>query len=102
LKASATPRGFYKREHDIAAALAETDRVTERYMEQHVLHFRMYFSQIIALLSSTRWARQPCSVSVAGWSSTTNCLLGNSWPPIGAVYGIVGISQLGTYLSLYL
>ncbi|MEE4204033.1 MAG: ABC transporter ATP-binding protein [Halieaceae bacterium] len=92
--------GFYKREHDIAAALAETDRVTERYMEQHVLHFRMYFSQIIALLVIYALG-SAALLGLGGW------LVINDQLSIGQLVAaelvlstvLVGISQLGTYLS---
>lgn len=92
--------GFYKREHDIAAALAETDRVTQQYMEQHILHFRMYFSQIIALLIIYALG-SAALLGLGGW------LVINEQLSLGQLVAaelvlstvLVGISQLGTYLS---
>jgi putative ABC transport system ATP-binding protein len=92
--------GFYKREHDIAAALAETDRMTERYIEQHKLHFRLYFSQIISLLLV--YALGTASLlGLGGWLVIQEQLSLGQLVAAELVLSAVllGISQLGVYLS---
>lgn len=92
--------GFYKREDDIAAALAKTDFMTGRYIEQHRLHFRMYFSQIIALLVIYA-VSSAALLGLGGWLVINDQLSLGQLVAAELVLStvLVGISQLGTYLS---
>ncbi len=92
--------GFYKRERDIAAALAETDRMTGRYIEQHKLHFRLYFSQIISLLLIYAFGTAAL-LGLGGWLVIQEQLSLGQLVAAELVLStvLVGISQLGIYLS---
>ena len=94
--------GFYKTEHQVAAALAKTDEHTASYINEHVRHFRQYFSQTLCFLFIYA-AGSAILLGLGGWLVMQGQLNLGQLVAAELVLSVVfyGISQFGTYLVYF-
>lgn len=92
----------YSSERHIEAVLNRTDSNTRFYMEQHVVHFRHYFSQTLAYIFIYA-AASAALLGLGGWLVIQGQLsLGQLVAAELVLSGVFfGISQMGTYLSYF-
>ncbi|MFK8066899.1 MAG: ABC transporter transmembrane domain-containing protein [Gammaproteobacteria bacterium] len=94
--------GFYKSEHQIAEALKTTDKFTSKYVQQHIHHFRQYFSQTLCFLFIYA-AGSAILLGLGGWLVMQGQLNLGQLVAAELVLSVVfyGISQLGIYLMYF-
>ena len=94
--------GFYRSEHQITAALQKTDSFTANYVQEHVRHFRHYFSQTLCFLFIYA-AGSAILLGLGGWLVMQGQLNLGQLVAAELVLSVVfyGISQFGTYLMYF-
>ncbi len=94
--------GFYKTEQQVAAALSRTDEHTAKYINEHVRHFRQYFSQTLCFLFIYA-AGSAILLGLGGWLVMQGQLNLGQLVAAELVLSVVfyGISQFGTYLVYF-
>ncbi len=94
--------GFYKSEHQIVSALKKTDEFTKNYVQQHIHHFRQYFSQTLCFLFIYA-AGSAILLGLGGWLVMQGQLNLGQLVAAELVLSVVfyGISQFGVYLMYF-
>lgn len=94
--------GFFKSESHIEDALKRSDRITGSYIEQHIKHFRHHFSQTLSFLFIYA-AASATLLGLGGWLVIQGQLSLGQLVAAELVLSVVlvGISQLGIYLSYF-
>lgn len=94
--------GFFKSERHIDYALAQTDHMTDRFIEQQKLHFRHHFSQTLVLLFLYA-SSSALLLGLGGWLVIQGQLSIGQLVAAELVLSVVfvGISQLGLYLTYF-
>ena len=94
--------GFYKSESQIARALRQTDSFTSSFMEQHIRHFRQYFSQTICFLFVYA-AGSAMLLSIGGWLVMQGQLNLGQLVAAEIMLSVVffGVAQFGIYLVYF-
>lgn len=94
--------GFYRTELQITTALNKTDKYTADYVQQHIHHFRHYFSQTLCFLFIYA-ASSAVLLGLGGWLVMQGQLNLGQLVAAELVLSVVfyGISQFGTYLMYF-
>jgi len=94
--------GFFKSERHIDDALQHTEFMISHYIEQHILHFRHYFSQTVSYIVIYAVA-SALLLGLGGWLVIQEQLSLGQLVAAELVLSVVfvGISQLGIYLSYF-
>ena len=94
--------GFYKSELQIATALKKTDYFTSKYIQEHIRHFRQYFSQTLCFLFIYA-SGSAILLGLGGWLVMQGQLNLGQLVAAELVLSVVfyGISQFGTYLVYF-
>jgi len=97
-----TSNGFFKSPQHIKEALGRTDAVTNKYVQQHALHFRHHFSQTLCFLFIYA-AASAMLLGLGGWLVIQGELSLGQLVAAELVLSVVffGISQLGLYLAYF-
>ncbi|MFN2328785.1 MAG: ABC transporter transmembrane domain-containing protein [Chromatocurvus sp.] len=93
---------FFKSERHIEDVLRRTDSTTRYYMDQHIKHFRHYFSQTLAFIFIYA-AASAALLGLGGWLVIQGQLSLGQLVAAELVLSVVfvGISQMGIYLSYF-
>lgn len=94
--------GFYKSELQITSALKKTDYFTSKYIQEHIRHFRQYFSQTLCFLFIYA-AGSAILLGLGGWLVMQGQLNLGQLVAAELVLSVVfyGISQFGIYLVYF-
>ena len=94
--------GFYRSDAQIADALRQTDEKTKAYVEEHKLHFRQTFSQVLALLFLYA-AASAALLGLGGWLVIEGQLTLGQLVAAELILSAIfaGVAQLGTYLGSF-
>jgi len=94
--------GFFKSERHIDDALHHTEYMISHYIDQHIRHFRHYFSQTVAYIVIYAVA-SALLLGLGGWLVIQEQLSLGQLVAAELVLSVVfvGISQLGVYLSYF-
>ncbi|NKB36116.1 MAG: ABC transporter ATP-binding protein [Gammaproteobacteria bacterium] len=94
--------GFYRSEYQIESALKKTDSFTANYIEEHIKHFRQYFSQTLCFLFIYA-SGSAILLGLGGWLVMQGQLNLGQLVAAELVLSVVfyGISQFGTYLVYF-
>ncbi len=94
--------GFYKSEKQVSTALKKTDAFTSSFIQQHIRHFRQYFSQTLCFLFVYA-AGSATLLSLGGWLVMQGQLNLGQLVAAEIVLSVVffGVSQFGVYLVYF-
>ncbi len=94
--------GFYKSERHIGEAIRRSDAVTREYIDQHALHFRHHFAQIVCFLFLYA-AASAVLLGLGGWLVIQGQLTLGQLVAAELVLSVVfvGISQMGIYMAYF-